>query len=58
MLNLTWDFSEHQLYILLVGTTLTSLAILLTYFEQKKKKKRDEDRVCLLILIFLHFDCS
>ncbi|CAF4947315.1 unnamed protein product, partial [Rotaria sp. Silwood1] len=34
----------NQLFILLFGTTLTSLAIILVYFQQQKKKKSDEEQ--------------
>ncbi|CAF1096035.1 unnamed protein product [Rotaria sp. Silwood1] len=35
---------DNQLFILLFGTTLTSLAIILVYFQQQKKKKSDEEQ--------------
>ncbi|CAF4015281.1 unnamed protein product [Rotaria sordida] len=35
---------NSQLYILCFGTTLTSIVILLNYFQRKKRKKQDEKR--------------
>ena len=36
--SLIWKFSDSQLYILLVGATLTSVVVLFSYYQQKKKE--------------------